>query len=668
MKLKRLCTFLLAGAMVLSMAACSGNEVSSNQPTPTPAESPADDAAPEDSAPTDDSTTPDAEDPASDETTTDSIENTNTPGPPPADAPFGGTYIRPVLAGGLSADMMSGFSANAENGGFIRLLEDGYKLTITNRERQLAWNPTVVKEYPEVTNEDGTKTYTVTIHDDLVWNTGEPITAKDFVFAFMLGSSPEYAEIGGDATGGSVIVGFDEFNAGETKSFKGLRLIDDYTFSMQVKAEDAESYYILDSISASPSPLYAMAPGVTITDSENGATISDDFTAELLTKTILDPETGFRYKNPVTCGPYELVKSDPGTNTVELKRNEKYKGWFDGTVPHIDKIVSKAVTAETTADEFAKGNIDEYNSSSGEKIDAMLNRIESGEVKANYTIRPLNSLNEWRFQCDFGPVQFPEVRRALAYIIDRDEIVKQIYGGYASVVDSFLVEGMTDYQATKDELDATLTHYSYDLEKAKQNLIDGGWTLNESGGDFVEGTDKIRYKKVGEELMPLIIKWCYNESEMNTLYNTVVPPEAEKIGMKLETTKLDWAQVVSTLYRENGQPEYHVYTMGIILPEFSAYWYFFDDAPERMGLWNVYRISDPDLKNLSLEMKAVKPGDVEEFRSLYVKFQQKFNEVLPCIPVSTGNSYYFYNPKLKNYNPRAFDEWDKFILDAYIEE
>ena len=35
-----------------------------------------------------------------------------------------------------------------------------------------------------------------------------------------------------------------------------------------------------------------------------------------------------------------------------------------------------------------------------------------------------------RYMCDFGPTQFEEVRRAIAYIVDRDEINKQLTGGY----------------------------------------------------------------------------------------------------------------------------------------------------------------------------------------------------------------------------------------------
>lgn len=41
---------------------------------------------------------------------------------------------------------------------------------------------------------------------------------------------------------------------------------------------------------------------------------------------------------------------------------------------------------------------------------------------------------------------------------------------------------------------------------------------------------------------------------------------------------------------------------------------------------------------------------------------------MPGVVMTTGTQYWFYNPKLKNFVPRAYDNWWYFILDAYIEE
>lgn len=54
----------------------------------------------------------------------------------------------------------------------------------------------------------------------------------------------------------------------------------------------------------------------------------------------------------------------------------------------------------------------------------------SSSQSVNYGLVPGTRINEMRYMCDFGPTQFEEVRRAIAYIVDRDEINKQLTGGY----------------------------------------------------------------------------------------------------------------------------------------------------------------------------------------------------------------------------------------------
>ena len=71
---------------------------------------------------------------------------------------------------------------------------------------------------------------------------------------------------------------------------------------------------------------------------------------------------------------------------------------------------------------------------------------------------------------------------------------------------------------------------------------------------------------------------------------------------------------------------------------------------------------------ITAEMQKVEPGDVEKFRELFVKFEEEINKKMPGVVMTTGTQYWFYNPKLKNFVPRAYDNWWYFILDAYIEE
>src|SRR5699024_1307955 len=122
------------------------------------------------------------------------------------------------------------FNNNATNMSMYSLIH-GYGAVAFTKEGQFEFDPTVVAEHTETENEDGTKTYTVTINDGLTWSDGTPITAKDYVFAALLENSNEIGAIDGDgSTGLTVPVGGLEYSSGESDTFAGLHLVDDMTY------------------------------------------------------------------------------------------------------------------------------------------------------------------------------------------------------------------------------------------------------------------------------------------------------------------------------------------------------------------------------------------------------------------------------------------------------
>ena len=143
---KKVVACLLAGTMAMSLTACGGGGVSSNSSS--------------------------GKGDSKEASTTDKevgVEQTAEPQAPPEDAPVGGQFVVQIVPGSLSPDMMNGWSANATNTGFITLM-DGYGLTTLTRERVKDWDSVVVKSHEETDNEDGSRTYTITINDNLKWN------------------------------------------------------------------------------------------------------------------------------------------------------------------------------------------------------------------------------------------------------------------------------------------------------------------------------------------------------------------------------------------------------------------------------------------------------------------------------------------------------------------
>ena len=63
----------------------------------------------------------------------------------------------------------------------VSQLVNGLETVSHTKNSGYVWNPTVVKEHLETLNEDGSMTYTITIHDDLKFSDGSRITAKDYL-------------------------------------------------------------------------------------------------------------------------------------------------------------------------------------------------------------------------------------------------------------------------------------------------------------------------------------------------------------------------------------------------------------------------------------------------------------------------------------------------------
>lgn len=142
----------------------------------------------------------------------------------------------------------------------IQNLTTGYSTVMSGFDGSYAWNMMAVAEEPtHVKNEDGTLTYTIKIRDDMKFSDGTPITAKNYIASLLANSTNVAVAAGGNGNEGQVVEGFDEFKAyegeGDPVYFKGVQLIDDYTFAITYQADYANYYYLITFAGFSPAPM-----------------------------------------------------------------------------------------------------------------------------------------------------------------------------------------------------------------------------------------------------------------------------------------------------------------------------------------------------------------------------------------------------------------------------
>ena len=71
-----------------------------------------------------------------------------------------------------------------------------------------------------------------------------------------------------------------------------------------------------------------------------------------------------------------------------------------------------------------------------------------------------------------------------------------------------------------------------------------------------------------------------------------------------------------------------------------------------------------ELYELAVDMRKTEPGAFFEYVQKWIRFQERFNKVLPVIPIYSNIYYDFYTQYLQNYQIVSHVTWSQAILEA----
>ena len=503
-------------------------------------------------------------------------------------------------------------------------LINGYSTVVANKVGDYQYDSTVVESHEDKVNEDGTRTFTVKIKNDLKFSDGTPITAKNFLYYLMAFSTPITAtkEGGGSNTAGQAYVGYKEYsqfdgtNDGKiiykkdkdgndttevdytiSKKFKGVRLIDEYTYSLTATEDYATYFYgiTLAGLSPTAKAMYMGnndvkddGDGCYIVQAENAADkfyntktegeVTSYTFASYIRKSATNTNQADEAKIPFT-GAYKIDSYDKAKKECTLVRNDQYKGNFENQKGGFDKIVYVQIVSETQLTQLEQGQVNVVAGiTGGTDTDAALKLVKKNPdsfASVDYARAGYGKLG---FRSDFGPAMFQEVRQAIAYSIDRPAFAKQFNGGYGGVVDGPYYTGAWMYkEALKEGM--KLDVYTASVDSAIEVLEEGGWTYNYKGEKYKAG-DGIRYKKLsGAELtynnlhfasqdgkyktyklggayyMPLVINWfgtTPNPFTDQLISSWATSSALQQIGMAVQYKLGDFTPMLGELYQYEG--------------------------------------------------------------------------------------------------------------------
>ena len=584
----------------------------------------------------------------------------------------------------------------------VRQLVTGYNLIRWDGEISLfRFDHTVVSGAAVGDDQNGDRRYLVSLYKDLYYSDGTRINAWDYAFSVLLQASPLIEKLGGIPADLSFLAGYEEYRAGETRALKGLRVLDDNQIVFTVKKEALPYFYELSRFSFNPYPISAIAPGCSVYDSEEGAYIAgvnpedtDAFTEDLLRRTILAADTGYRVHPVPGSGPYTIESFDG--ETARFTVNPWFKGDEDGSKPGIKQLTYTGARNEDMIAALGEGKY------------ALLNKVTLSEAirkglelctnsnQFTRTAYPRTGLAYFYFMPGSPLVQSGKLRQALAYCLDKNEFVRRYVGYFGTEADGLYGLGQWMYQlaagtmpypetgsanqsssaAQNAEGEAAgwdsitldgLTRYPFNPEQAAALLDEDGWNLNEQGETFVPGKDTVRCKRTEEGLQPLELKIAYTgAAEAEQPLNTYFLNNLIQAGVKPDLVSTELSRI-EELFDGSIDEDYDLIYLGnnfsfVFNPAliFSSGAAQKQEGAEQDSLPAVHE----ELRELALEMDRTEPNDTFSYMKKWVTFQERLSELLPILPVYINVYFDFYTRELDNYWIADHTTWGNAIVAA----
>jgi ABC-type transport system substrate-binding protein/methyl-accepting chemotaxis protein len=190
------------------------------------------------------------------------------------------------------------------------------------------------------------------------------------------------------------------------------------------------------------------------------STLCTDYAYILPREEVERPGSDFAIR-PIGSGPFRVIEPVLGKEVLL----ERFSNYWNGDLPYIDRVtVSFGLGAEEIFESFMAGSFDYIS-------DLPLTYL--GELKKeNVRIHLLEAVQlqtrMLMFDCERPPLSDRRVRQAICYAINREQFLKEVYGGMAEPAIGPIPPGLLGY-------DPAERSYEHDPARAKVLLEEAGY-------------------------------------------------------------------------------------------------------------------------------------------------------------------------------------------------
>jgi len=356
-------------------------------------------------------------------------------------------------------------------------------------------------------------------------------------------------------------------------------------------------------------------------------------------------------------GPFRVKEYRAGERLV-LERNPFY---WKAPEPYLDEIVFLFVGDEDAQiARFLTGEADLVNRVSARNVPLLRARgvtVEDLGPSLEYNVLLFNLTKD----ANPGPREWFQVkafRQAVSAAIDRDGIVRLVYGGLASQLTSQVSPG------NKVWMNPKLTPEKQSAERAKQLLRGSGFAWNDAG-ELHDGHGKI---------VEFTIATAASSQERSAMA-TMIQADLKAIGMRVQIVPLELRSMADRILNTH---QYDTAVMGLggadPDPMFETnvwksdggmhVWNPGEKAPATSWEAEIDRLMDEQASELKQEKR----------RELYNRVQEIVAEEMPLICLTSPHVLVAVQPRVRNLRPTIFDHYtlwnsdELFVADAKTKE
>lgn len=509
-------------------------------------------------------------------------------------------------------DGMNPITSSAANSLYIQ--NNIYSKLLVYDQQTLELSPQLAVSRPEIKAlEDGDyaggMSLTYEIHPDAIWDNGTPITAEDYVFTIKVIKNPKVSsaqirpyfefmdKVEIDPTNNKkfTVYSKERYFRAEESSGQEPFILPEYHYD----SEGLMSQFTIEQLS-DPTQMDALMKD------EKIKRFAELFNAAKFKR---EPEA------VIGSGPYKFIEWTTGQRVVlERKKDwwgDKVKGnkMLEAFPP---KIIYKTIPDLTAAITNAKdGQIDVIRSIPPTKF---IDLKDEAKFSTRFDLSTPDQFAYHYVGFNMKRPQFRDkrVRRAIAHLIDRDEMIESIFEGMAIKTNGPINPKRPYYNKNMQDIE-------YDIEKAKALLEAAGW----KDGDG----DNVLDKMIDGKKESLVIEYKYNQGNLvRKNIGQLLKDEASRVGIEVNLTPVDFPTLLDDADKRNFDMVALAWVKTPGLDDLKQIWHTDGD---KEGGSNRVGFGTPESDKLIDQIRVTL--DPEARKELYLKVQEIIYEEQPYI-------------------------------------